>query len=88
MKSEKATICAKDCGSNKYLTDDLTMNNDTPNQIKFQYECSFCHRELPNGGVRFDGIGACPYHYKLAVRFVDLLRGHRANYFNNSGVRK
>ncbi len=88
MKSEKATISAKDYGSNKNLTNDLTMTNHKPNQNKFQYECSFCRRELPSGGHRFDGIGACPRCYRLAHQFVGALRGHRANYFNNLGVRK
>lgn len=97
MKSEKAIISAKDYGSNKNLTDELTKpiqrridmtNHHKPNQPKFQYDCSFCLRELPSGGHRFDGFGACPRCYRLAHLFVDALRGHRANYFSNLGVRK
>ncbi len=37
MKSEKAIISAKDYGSNKNLTNDLTMNDNTPNQNNFQF---------------------------------------------------
>jgi hypothetical protein len=70
------------------LGHELTMINNTPNQNKFQYECSFCLRELPSGGHRFNGFGACPRCYRLAHLFVDALRDHRANYFNNLGVRK
>jgi len=70
------------------LEHELTMDNNTPNTIKFQYQCSFCLRELPSGGHRFDGVGACPRCYWLAHHFVDALRGHRANYFSNLGVRK
>ncbi len=66
----------------------LTMNNNTPTRNKFQYYCSFCWRTLPNGSTRFNGFGACPRCYRLAHHFVDALRGHRANYFNNLGVCK
>ncbi len=88
MKSEKAIISAKDYGSNTDLENQSTMKNLTTTQNKFQYDCSFCWRELPNNSVRFIGIGACPKCFNLAHRFVDALRGHRANYFNNLGVRK
>lgn len=37
MKSEKAIISAKDYGSNKKLTDELTMNNNTPTENNFQF---------------------------------------------------
>jgi hypothetical protein len=56
-------------------------NNSKPRE--FQYKCSFCWRELPNGGLRFSGFGVCPPHLKLAEKIVDLLRGHRARYFNS-----
>ncbi len=62
------------------------MNNSNTNQKFFQYYCSFCWRELPNGSTRFNGIGACPVCFNLAHVFVDALRGHRAHYFNNLGV--
>ncbi len=89
MQNEKAIISGKDYGSNKNLTNDLTMTYHKPNTIKFQhYLCSFCWRELPNGSIRFAGFGACPRCYRLAHHFIDALRGHRANYFNNLGVRK
>jgi hypothetical protein len=65
-----------------------TVYNNTTTQYRFQYKCNFCWRELPNGSTRFAGFGACPRCYWLAHRFVDILRGHRANYFNNLGVRK
>ncbi len=86
MNKNKA-VSAKD-GSNTHLIEQLTMTNHKPNQHKFQYECSFCLRELPSGGHRFDGIGACPAHYALAFKLVDSLRAHRARYFSNLGVRK
>jgi hypothetical protein len=50
---------------------------------EFQYKCSFCWRELPDGGVRFAGFGVCPPHLKLAETIVDALRRHRARYFNS-----
>jgi hypothetical protein len=86
MNKNKA-VSAKD-GSNTDLIEQLTMTNHNPNQNKFQYDCSFCLRELPSGGHRFDGFGACPRCYRLAHHFVDALRGHRANYFSNLGVKR
>ncbi len=86
MKSEKA-ISAKD-GSNTNLNTRTNMNRLPQTKPQFQYQCSFCLRELPNGGHRFDGFGACPRCYRLAHQFVDALRGHRANYFNNLGVKR
>jgi hypothetical protein len=59
MKSEKATISAKDYGSNKYLGNESTMAKVSKNQNNFQYGCDFCQRELPSGGHRFAGFGAC-----------------------------
>lgn len=70
------------------LERELTMNNNTPARNKFQYYCSFCWRELPTGSTRFNGFGACPRCCRLAHRFVDALRGHQANYFNNLGVKR
>lgn len=70
------------------LENELLMRNNTPNQSKFQYCCSFCWRELPNGSTRFNGFGACPRCFKLAHLFVDTLRRQRANYYSNLGVRK
>ncbi len=86
MKSKKAN--ARHIGSNTNLGNESTMHNSTSNQIEFQYECDFCQRELPSGGLRFDGIGACPLHFSLAERLINGLRKHRANYFNNLGVRR
>jgi hypothetical protein len=57
-------------------------NNSKPRE--FQYKCSFCWRELPNGGVRFAGFGVCPLHLKLAETIVDALRRHRACYFKSN----
>jgi hypothetical protein len=85
MSNEKG-ISAKDALNN--LERELTMKNPTTTRNLFQYCCSFCWRTLPNGSTRFNGFGACPRCYRLAHRFVDALRGHRANYFNNLGVRK
>jgi hypothetical protein len=57
-------------------------NNSKPRE--FQYKCSFCWRELPDGGVRFAGFGVCPPHLKLAETIVDALRQHRARHFNSN----
>lgn len=84
--NEKAN--ARHAGLNELSERKLTMKNNKPTRNKFQYYCSFCWRELPTGSTRFNGFGACPPCYRLAHLFVDALRGHRANYFNNLGVRK
>ncbi len=67
----------------------FTMNtipqNKPQNKPQFQYKCSFCWRELPSGGTRFNGFGVCPLHLKLAEKVVDALRGHAANYSNRFG---
>jgi hypothetical protein len=60
------------------------MNNRSTPSNKFQYKCSFCWRELPNGSTRFAGLGACPLHLILAERLVNSLRRHRANYFKSN----
>ncbi len=86
MKNEKPFALTK--GLNTNLENKLTMENHTTTENKFQYECDFCQRELPSGGHRFAGFGACPRCYRLAHLFVDALRGYWANYFNNLGVRK
>jgi hypothetical protein len=70
------------------LDNELLMNNHTATQNNFQYDCSFCLRELPNGSTRFNSFGACPRCYRLAHSFVDALREYEANYFSNLGVRK
>ncbi len=92
QKNEKTAISAKDYGSITNLknkaTMKLTRKNLTTLRNKFQYYCSFCWRTLPTGSTRFNGIGACPKCFNLAHVFVDALRGHRANYLNNLGVRK
>ncbi len=46
MKSEKATICAKDYGSNNYLTDRLTMNNLPNFNFKSNRDGDRSRREL------------------------------------------
>jgi hypothetical protein len=84
--NEKAN--AGHIGSNKYLGNEFTMTNDITKQIEFQYYCSFCWRTLPNGGIRFDGIGACPLHFALARKLIDGLREHTANYFKSWGVKR
>jgi hypothetical protein len=68
--------------SKNKLQTGLEKNNSKPRD--FQYLCSFCWRDLPDNGVRFDGFGVCPSHLKLAETIVDLLRGHRARYFNSN----
>jgi hypothetical protein len=65
--------------------DKLTIQSITQTSRTFAYKCSFCWRELPNGGLRFAGFGVCPPHLKLAETIVDLLRGHAANYSNRFG---
>jgi hypothetical protein len=87
MKNEGAIISAKDYGSNKNLTNDLTMDNNTPTRNKFQYHCSFCACQLKDDGLRFNGVGACPACDDLARLWVNSLREHAAHYFN-LGVRK
>lgn len=86
MKSRKAV--AETTAQKKINTDGLTMKNFTPNLNNFQYHCSFCACELSNDSVRFLGVGACPACDDLARLWVDSLREHEANYFNNLGVRK
>jgi len=87
MRNEK-TVALESNGLNTKLERESTMKNLTTIQNNFQYECSFCLRTLPSGGHRFDGFGACPRCYRLAHQFVDALRGHRANYFSNLGVKR
>jgi len=83
MKNEKTAVYHN--GGSTNFNEQM---NYKPNQTKFQYKCSFCLRELPNGGIRFDGIGACPMCNRLAHLFVGAKRQHRANHFLNLGVRK
>jgi hypothetical protein len=64
------------------------MNNVARKKNRFQYACDFCRRELTNGSTRFNGLGACVRCYRLAHLLVDVLRGHRANYFNNLEVKR
>ncbi len=70
------------------LDNQLLMKNHNTIQCAFQYSCSFCACELPIGGTRFNGVGACAACDDLAHLWVDSLRDHEANYFNNLGVRK
>ncbi len=86
MKSEKAN--ALNIGSNKKLNKTITMHNHTPKQFTFQYTCSFCQCELPDGGVCFNGIGACPACNDLAHRWIKSLWEHWVNYYLNLGVRR
>ncbi len=88
MKSEKAIIFCGDYGSNTDLENQSTMNQFNTNQNTIQYHCSFCACELVINSVRFNGVGACPACNDLAHLWVDSLREHAANYFNNLGVRK
>ncbi len=66
----------------------ITMQNLTTLRKKFQYHCSFCACELPDDGLRFNGVGACPACNDLAHLWVNSLREHAANYFNNLGVKR
>ncbi len=80
MKNEKKALAQTRAG---LLTYKMKQLNHTTAQNQFQYLCSFCWRELPDGGVRFAGFGVCPVHLKLAETIVDGLRGHAANYFKS-----
>ncbi len=75
-------------GLNKKMNQTITVSNYNPNKILFQYRCSFCQCELSDGGLRFNGVGACQPCDELALLWVKSLRQHRANYYLNLGVRK
>jgi hypothetical protein len=81
---EKRAIPGKECASDSQSKSQKEQNNNNRKPREFQYKCSFCWRELPDGGLRFAGFGVCPPHLKLAETIVDLLRGHRARYFNSN----
>ncbi len=86
IKNGNAPIPARNDALNKKGNQPNEQFNLTPKPRDFQYQytCSFCWRELPDGGVRFAGFGVCPPHLKLAETIVDLLRGHRARHFNSN----
>jgi hypothetical protein len=75
-KNKRAALTS---GSNLYLKNQLG-NDFIPNGRGFQARCSFCWRELPDGGIRFDGIGACPIHFAIAKCLIEGLRRHRREY--------
>ena len=57
-------------------------------QSLFYYDCNFCSRELPNGGIRIKGMGACPRCLTLAHQLVDAEKEIASTYFNDLGVQK
>lgn len=95
MKPNEKAVVSRN-GSNTEINQKLTMqiipNNQTKINVAIYFsdtnQCSFCWRVLPNDSIRFRGIGACPHCCDLAHRFVDSLREHTANYFNNFGGAK
>ncbi len=82
MKNEKKALAQTRAGLLTYKMKQLN-HTTAHNQFQYQYTCSFCWRELPNGSVRFAGFGVCPPHLKLAETIVEALRRHRARYFNS-----
>jgi hypothetical protein len=64
------------------------VENYISNRSLFYYDCSFCFRELPNGGIRFAGLGACPYCFAKAQQLINALQEHAANYFNNGETQR
>ena len=55
------------------------------------YYCAFCWCELTDGGIRFQGIGACPLHYRVACKLVSGIEEYQRHYkarFTNEGERK
>jgi hypothetical protein len=81
--NDNAPIPARNDASDSTNKPQTGHKNNNIKPREFQYKCSFCWRELPNNGLRFAGFGVCPPHLKLAETIVDLLRGHRAAYFNS-----
>ncbi len=57
-------------------------------QSLFYYDCSFCSRELPNGGIRIKGMGACPRCLTLTHQLVNVEKEIASTYFNDLGVQK
>ncbi len=82
-KNGNAPIPARNGALNKKGKEPNEQGNNNSKPREFQYKCSFCWRELPDGGVRFAGFGVCSPHLKLAETIVDALRRHRARYFNS-----
>jgi hypothetical protein len=76
MKNEKPLVSPKTKG----LCKNFDQSNSKPSQINRQYLCSFCWRELPDNSIRFNGIGACPVHFKLARYLIDGLRRNKREY--------
>jgi hypothetical protein len=83
IKNGNAPIPARNDALDKKGKEPNEQGNNNSKPRDFQYSCSFCWRELPDGGVRFAGFGVCPPHLKLAETIVDALRRHRARYFNS-----
>jgi hypothetical protein len=82
-KNENAPFPARNDASDSKNQPPTKQQDNNSKPRDFQYLCNFCWRELPNGGLRFAGLGVCPPHLKLAETIVDLLRRHRARYFNS-----
>jgi hypothetical protein len=72
--NEETTIFCGDCGSNKKLANDLTVNNNTTNQNNFQFNlftteqpkkilrvihCCDCNHARPLDGYRFGLMPLC-----------------------------
>jgi hypothetical protein len=65
----------------------LTTYSIPQTQKNFTYKCSFCWRELPNGGWRVAGFGVCPPHLRLAETIINALRKHHADYRSLGGTK-
>ncbi|MGI8555496.1 MAG: hypothetical protein ACR2LT_03965, partial [Pyrinomonadaceae bacterium] len=83
MKNEKAVAeTTAQTRTDKQLTnqqinskgESISMNTIPQNKLQFQYHCSFCACELPDDGLRFSGVEACPACDDLAHFWVDSLR--------------
>ena len=86
MKNKK--VVAETTTSQLQIDHNLTITEFTTNSAKFQYNCSFCHRQLGNNSVIFGGIGACPKCFRLSHLFVNRLRRYRREYSKRFEVKR
>ncbi len=86
MKNKK--VAAETTTSQLQIDNDLTITEFTTNSAKFQYNCSFCHRQLGNNSVIFSGISACKKCYTLSHLLVNNLRRHWRQYSKRFEVKR
>ncbi len=85
-KEQRANPCRDDAPL--YPKDKImSQQNNTPKEVSHQYLCSFCWRELPNGGWRVAGFGVCPPHLRLAETIINALRKHHTDYCGLGGIK-